>query len=117
MHSLINVEHLVHAFMTSRLEYCNALLGGCLINKLQLVQNKNRLLVVIRSLHSAYLCCWTSTAGRGKPANIVLRGRSNTQWPARWRQVQYVAELFWKRWTAEYSQERNEEVWSSSSLE
>ncbi len=33
---------LIHAFMTSRLDYCNALLGGCsarLINKLQMVQN------------------------------------------------------------------------------
>ncbi len=33
---------LIHAFMTSRLEYCNSLLGGCsarLINKLQMVQN------------------------------------------------------------------------------
>ncbi len=32
----------IHAFMTSRLDYCNALLGGCsarLINKLQMVQN------------------------------------------------------------------------------
>ncbi len=37
-----NAEMLIHAFMTSRLDYCNALLGGCsarLINKLQLVKN------------------------------------------------------------------------------
>ncbi len=37
-----NAEILIHAFMTSRLDYCNALLGGCsarLINKLQMVQN------------------------------------------------------------------------------
>ncbi len=37
-----NAEMLIHAFMTSRLDYCNDLLGGCsarLINKLQLVQN------------------------------------------------------------------------------
>ncbi len=33
---------LIHVFMSSRLDYCNALLGGCsarLINKLQLVKN------------------------------------------------------------------------------
>ncbi len=33
---------LIHAFMTSRFDYCNALLGGCsarLINKPQMVQN------------------------------------------------------------------------------
>ncbi len=37
-----NAEMLIHAFKTSRLDYCNALLGGCsahLINKLQMVQN------------------------------------------------------------------------------
>ncbi len=33
---------LINAFMTSRLDYCNALVGGCsacLINKLHMVQN------------------------------------------------------------------------------
>ncbi len=37
-----NAEILIHAFMTSRLDYCNALVGGCsacLINKLHMVQN------------------------------------------------------------------------------
>ncbi len=42
MLSISNAEMLIHAFMTSRLDYCNALLGGSstrLINKLQMVQN------------------------------------------------------------------------------
>ncbi len=42
MHSKSNAEMLIHASMTSKLYYCNALLGGCfarLINKLQMVQN------------------------------------------------------------------------------
>ncbi len=42
MLSVSDAEKLVHAFMTSRLHYCNALLGGCpasSINKLQVVQN------------------------------------------------------------------------------
>ncbi len=42
MLSMSNAEMLIHAFMTSRLDYCNALLGGCsarLINKLQMVTN------------------------------------------------------------------------------
>ncbi|KAF7690828.1 hypothetical protein HF521_011125, partial [Silurus meridionalis] len=51
MLSIYDAEKLVHAFMTSRLDYCNALLGGCpasLINKLQLVQNA-AVRVLIRS--------------------------------------------------------------------
>ncbi len=42
MLSMSNAEMLIHAFMTSRLDYCNALLGSCsarLINTLQMVQN------------------------------------------------------------------------------
>ncbi len=42
MLSMSNAEMLIHAFMTSSLDYCNALLVGCsarLINKLQMVQN------------------------------------------------------------------------------
>ncbi len=42
MLSMSNAEMLINVFMTSRLDYCNALLGGCsahLINKLQMVQN------------------------------------------------------------------------------
>ncbi len=38
MLSVSDAEKLVHAFMTSRLDYCNALLGGCpasSINKLK----------------------------------------------------------------------------------
>ncbi len=37
-----NAEMLINAFMSSRLDYCNALLGGCsarLENKLHMVQN------------------------------------------------------------------------------
>ncbi len=42
MLSMSNVEMLINAFMTSKLDYCIALLGSCsagLINKLQMVQN------------------------------------------------------------------------------
>ncbi len=44
MLSVSDAEKLVHAFMTSRLEYCNALLGGCpasSINKLQIMLRQN----------------------------------------------------------------------------
>ncbi len=42
MLSMSNTEMSINAFMTSRLDYCNALVGGCsacLINKLHMVQN------------------------------------------------------------------------------
>ncbi len=42
MLSVSGEEKLVHAFMTSRLDYCNALLGGCpvsSINKLDIAHN------------------------------------------------------------------------------
>ncbi len=42
MLSVSDAEKLVNAFMTSTLDYCNAMLGGCpasSINKLQIVQN------------------------------------------------------------------------------
>ncbi len=42
MLSFSDAEKLVHGFVTSRLDYCNALLGGCpasSINKLQIVQD------------------------------------------------------------------------------
>ncbi len=46
MLSVSDAEKLVHAFMTSRLDYCNALLGGCpasSINKLQIQYKMLRL--------------------------------------------------------------------------
>ncbi len=42
MLSMSNAEMSIHSFMTSKLDYCNALLGGFsarFINKLQMVQN------------------------------------------------------------------------------
>ena len=37
--SLHDAETLIHAFVSSRLDYCNALLSGCATTSLQLVQN------------------------------------------------------------------------------
>ncbi len=45
MLTVSDAEKLVHAFMTSRLDYCNALLGGCpasSINKIHIVQNASK---------------------------------------------------------------------------
>ncbi len=44
MLTVSDAEKLVHAFMTSRLDYCNALLGGCpasSINKLQMLRQES----------------------------------------------------------------------------
>ncbi len=49
-----DAEKLVHAVMTSRLDYCNALLGGCpssSINKLQIVNNAARVLTRSRKYY------------------------------------------------------------------
>ncbi len=66
MLSTSNAEILIHAFMTSRLDYCNALLGGCsahLINKLQLVQNAARVLTRTRKVPLPALLCSVDVKG------------------------------------------------------
>ncbi len=72
MLSMSNAEMLIHAFMTSRLDYCNALLGGCsarLINKLQMVQNAAaRVLTRTRSMTTLVRFCQHCT---GSLLNIV----------------------------------------------
>ncbi len=63
MLSASDAEKFVHAFMTSRLDYCNALLGGCpasSINKLQIVQNaaaRENMIILLQfySLCTGYL--------------------------------------------------------------
>ncbi len=56
MLTVSDAKKLVRAFMTSRLDYCNALLGGCpasSINKLQIVQNAAaRVLTSSRKYHN-----------------------------------------------------------------
>ncbi len=49
MLSMSNAEMLIHGFMTSRLDYCNALLGGCsaCLNKLQMVQKAAAIVLTI----------------------------------------------------------------------
>ncbi|KAI5623477.1 hypothetical protein C0J50_17264, partial [Silurus asotus] len=50
--SISDAEKLIHAFMTSRINYCNALLGGCpasLINKLQIICQNAAARVLTRS--------------------------------------------------------------------
>ncbi len=73
MLTVSGAEKLVHAFLTSRLDYCNALLGGCpasSINRLQIVQNaaarvltrsrKNIILSQFYSLCTGYLLSFVS---------------------------------------------------------
>ncbi len=74
MLSVSDAEKLVHAFMTSRLDYCNALLGGCpasSINKLQIVQNAaarvltrsrkyDHITPILQSLCTGYLLSFVS---------------------------------------------------------
>ncbi len=64
-----DAEKLVHAFMTSRLEYCNALLGACpasSINKLQIVQKslpgQENMIILLQcySLRTGYLLSFVS---------------------------------------------------------
>ncbi len=60
---MLNAEMLINAFMTSRLDYCNALLGGCsarLINKLQMVQNAAAR-VLTRTRKYDHICLVMST--------------------------------------------------------
>ncbi len=61
MLSVSDAEKLVHAFMTSRLDHCNALLGGCpasSINKLQIVQYAAaRVLTRSRKYDNFYRLC------------------------------------------------------------
>ncbi len=61
MLSMSNAEILIHAFMTSRLDYCNTLLVGCyacLINKLQMIQNAAaRVLTRTRSMNTLVRLC------------------------------------------------------------
>ncbi len=70
MLSMSNAEMLIHAFMTSRVDYCNALLGGCaarLINKLQMVQNQwwsvtkyNYFVTVLKYIFQVSVLYWSS---------------------------------------------------------
>ncbi len=67
MLSVSDAEKLVHAFMSSRLDYCNALLGGCpasSINKLQSTkccgQENMTILLQFYSLCTGYLLSFVS---------------------------------------------------------
>ncbi len=96
MLSMSNAEILINAFMTSRLDYCNALLGGCsarLINKLQMVQNAAaRVLTRTRKYDHISLVLSTPLRSQNSGHLIIPRISKST---AGGRSFSYLAPKLW----------------------
>ncbi len=96
MLSMSNAEILINAFMTSRLDYCNALLGGCsarLINKLQMVQNAAaRVLTRARKYDHISLVLSTPLRSQNSGHLIIPRISKST---AGGRSFSYLAPKLW----------------------